>query len=244
MDNLKDVNVLQVYKKGNLVAQNYEPLFDSETILPKHMTESINVGEVTVEDLKIKIEGHRANVIKILADSIVTDHSVREVDTKDGYFEYGPNKIQKIVVLERHKKTDNIGVGLIEGYDIERGAVATTIAHDSHNIIVVGDNDNDILLAVEELKDIGGGITMASDGKILHSLPLEIGGIMSEKPIEYIRDNLEKMSKLAYDKLKISKEIDPFMTLSFMGLPVIPKLKLTDMGLFDVEKFDFINVSQ
>lgn len=146
--------------------------------------------------------------------------------------------------MERHNKTGNIGVGLIEGYDIKEGAVATTIGHDSHNIIVIGDNDNDILLAINELKEIGGGITMAHDGKILHSLALEIGGIMTEKPIEYVSEQLEAMAEIAHDILKISDEIDPFMTLSFMGLPVIPKLKLTDMGLFDVEKFDFIDISK
>lgn len=244
MDNLEDLNVLQVYKKGKLVAENNEPLFDSETILPNKITDSVNIGQVTKDDLKIEIDGNKANIIKILPSSIVTDHVIREVSTEDGYFKYKSNEINKIVVLERHRKTGNIGVGLIEGYGIEDGAIATTIAHDSHNIIVIGDNDDDILLAIEELKNIGGGITMTSNGEILHSLPLEIGGIMTEKPIEHISNNLEKMSELAHEKLKISKDIDPFMTLSFMGLPVIPKLKLTDMGLFDVERFDFINVSE
>lgn len=244
IDNLKDFNIEQVYKKGKLVAENNKPLFDTETIFPKDIKDSVNIGDVTIDDLKIKIDGNKANVIKILPNSIVTDHVVSEVDTKDGYFKYGSNKIQKIVVLERHKKTGNIGVGLIEGYDIEKGAIATTIAHDSHNIIVAGDNDSDIILTIQEIKNIGGGITMASNGEILHSLPLEIGGIMTEKPIQFISDNLEKMSELAHNKLMVNKDIDPFMTLSFMGLPVIPKLKLTDMGLFDVEKFDFINVSK
>lgn len=243
LDNLEDFNILQVYKRGKLVAEDYKPLFEPETILPEEITHSVNIGQVSKEDLQIKLKGNKANIIKILADSIVTDHVVREVDTKEGYFQYGQNNIQKIVVLERHNKTGNIGVGLIEGYDIKNGAVATTIAHDSHNIIVIGDNDDDILLAIEELSKIGGGITMAADGEILHSLPLEIGGIMTEKPVEFINENLEKMVELAHDKLKISKEIDPFMTLSFMGLPVIPKLKMTDMGLFDVEQFDFIDVS-
>lgn len=245
IDNLEDFNVKQVYKKGKLIAQGNKALFESETILPKNIIDSINIPEnLSVDNLNIKIKGNKANVIKIIPDSIVTGKEIREVETKDGYFKYGLDKIHKIAVLERHKKTGNIGVGLIEGYDIKNGAVATTIAHDSHNIIVIGDNDSDMIAAIRELKNIGGGITIVSEGEVLESLPLEIGGIMTERTIEYIDHKLQKMNELAHRKLKINEEIDPFMTLSFMALPVIPKLKMTDMGLFDVEKFDFMDISQ
>lgn len=245
IDNFKDFNIQQVYKKGKLVAQNNKALFDSESILPKSLLDTVNIDEnLTVEDLKLKIDGNKANVIKIIPDSIVTGRELRQVKTVDGYFQYGENRIQKIAVLERHKKTGNIGLGLIEGYDIKNGAVATTIGHDSHNLIVLGDNDHDMLLAINELKTIGGGITMVSNGNVIESLPLEIGGIMTEKTIEFINRNLKNMNRLAYDELKINKEIDPFMTLSFMALPVIPKLKMTDRGLFDVEKFEFIDIGE
>ena len=245
IDNLEDFNIEKVYKKGKLVAQNNKALFDSETILPKSLLDTVNIPKkLTEEDLNLKIDGNKANVIQIIPDSIVTGREIRQIKTIEGYFQYGSDNIQKIAVLERHKKTGNIGLGLIQGYDIKNGAVATTIAHDSHNLIVLGDNDQDMLLAINELKNIGGGITMVSSGSVIESLPLEIGGIMTEKTIEFINTKLKKMNRLAYDILKINKEIDPFMTLSFMALPVIPKLKMTDRGLFDVEKFEFIDIGE
>ncbi len=243
VDNLKDFNILKVYKYGKLVAENYKPLFESKSYSPEYMKNSVKIKEVTEDDLRIKIDGSLANIIEVIPGSIVTDKKQGEVSTKDGYFAYSNKDILKLVVVERHKATGNVGVGLIENFKLKNGAIGTTIAHDSHNIIVLGDNDKDILKVIEELSNIGGGLAMASEGEIINSLPLEIGGIMTSKEIEETNKSLKEMMNISYNKLNVNKDIDPFMTLSFMALPVIPKLKLTDLGLFDVEEFKFINVS-
>lgn len=243
VDNLEDFNILKVYKYGKLVAEDYKPLFDSKSFSPDYMKNSVKIKEVTEDDLKIKINGNLANIIEVIPGSIVTDKKQREVSTKDGYFAYSDKDILKLVVIERHKATGNVGAGLIENFKLKNGAIGTTIAHDSHNIIVVGDNDKDILKVIEELSNIGGGLAIASKGEILRSLTLEIGGIMTSNEIEETNKSLKEMMDISYNKLNVNKDIDPFMTLSFMALPVIPKLKLTDMGLFDVEDFKFVNVS-
>lgn len=243
VDNLEDFSILDVYKYGKLVAENYKPLFEIESYSPDYMKNSVNIKKVTEDNLKIKIKGNKANIIEIIPSSIVTNKVQREVSTQDGYFAYSEKDILKLVVVERHKATGNVGVGLIENFKLKNGAMGTTIAHDSHNIIVIGDNDRDILNVINELSNIGGGLVIASEGEIIRSLPLEIGGIMTSKDIKETNELLKEMMDISYNKLNVNKAIDPFMTLSFMALPVIPKLKLTDMGLFDVEDFDFMNVS-
>lgn len=242
IDNLEDFNIVSVYKDGELVAENGEALFQVKENVPTNMIDSVNIKKVRMEDLKIKIDSPRANVIKVMEGSIVTDKSIRAVEVEDGYFKYSDDGILKLIVIERHKATGNIGKGLIENFNIKNGAIGSTIGHDSHNMIVVGDNDRDILMAIEELEKIGGGITLVSDGKIEKSLELEIGGIMTGKPVKDTIKTLKSMMLLGYNKLGVNKGIDPFMTLAFMALPVIPKLKLTDLGLFDVEKFKFIQI--
>jgi adenine deaminase len=243
IDNLEDFNILSVYKKGKLVAENYKPLFDSEIYLPDYMKDSVVIKGVTIDDLQIPVTSDIANVIEVIPDSLVTEISKRKIKVKDGYFEYDNDDILKLVVVERHKMTGNIGLGLISNMKLKNGAIGSTIAHDSHNMIVAGDNDEDIICAINELAKIGGGITIVSNGKVLKSLALEVGGIMTTKPIEEINETLKEMIDIAYNELGVNGEIDPFMTLSFMGLPVIPKLKLTDMGLFNVEEFEFMSIS-
>ena len=243
IDNLDDLNILKVYKKGKLVAENNKALFNSEAYVPEYMEDTVNIKELNLNDLRIPMITDKANVIRVISDSIVTDISQRKVKVEDGYFSYSNDDILKLVMVERHNKTGNIGLGLIENMKLKNGAIGSTIAHDSHNLIVAGDNDEDILLVIDELSKIGGGITIASNGRILKSLSLEIGGIMTAKPIEETYGILKDMIDITYTELGVNNEIDPFMTLSFMGLPVIPKLKLTDMGLFNVEDYKFIEVS-
>ncbi len=234
IDNLEDFNIVKVYKKGVLVAENYKALFNSRAYLPDYMKKSVQLKEFSIEKLQIPMKSPYARVIKVLPHSLVTDSTIKKVKVEDGYFQYSHEDILKIAVIERHKKTGNVG--------FKNGAIGSTIAHDSHNIIVAGDNDKDIIGVVEELVKIGGGIAIGSQGKILKSLSLEVGGILTTRPIEETRKILEEMMAISYKELGANKDIDPFMTLSFMGLPVIPKLKVTDMGLFDVEKFEFIKV--
>ncbi|HSN66410.1 MAG TPA: adenine deaminase C-terminal domain-containing protein, partial [Fusibacter sp.] len=138
----------------------------------------------------------------------------------------------------------NIGIGLVENFHIKGGAIATTIAHDSHNIIVIGDNDADMALAVNEIVRLQGGITIASKGAIMGSLPLPIAGLMSSESMEHVADVLSNLRKIAIETLHIPKSLEPFMTLSFLALPVIPELKITDRGYFDVKTFRFVDVSE
>lgn len=242
IDNLEDFNISSVYKNGQLVGENGKALFFSRENSPKHMVDTVNIKPVSLDDLSIEMNSNKANVIRVIEGSLVTEKKLREVKVENGHFKHSDNGILKLVVVERHNKTGNIGLGLIENFNIRNGAIGSTIGHDSHNIIVVGDSDRDILMAINELENIGGGITLIANGKVEKSLKLEIGGIMTSKPAKNTIKTLKAMMDLAYNVLGVNKGIDPFMTLSFMALPVIANIKLTDKGLFDVEKFEFIEV--
>ncbi|MCK9443784.1 MAG: adenine deaminase [Tissierellaceae bacterium] len=243
IDNLDDFNIEKVFKNGILVAENNKALFEPSINLPKHMTDTVKIKEVELKDLRIPMKSNRANVIGVLKGSLVTEKLVEEVEVEEGYFKYSDNDVLKLAVIERHFATGNVGVGLIKNFNLKGGAIGSTIGHDSHNMIVIGDNDRDMLAAIKELEKIGGGLTMVSNGRVLESLALEIGGIMTSRPIEETNEILKRMIDKSHKELNVNKDIDPFMTLAFMALPVIPKIKLTDMGLFDVENFDFIEIS-
>ena len=160
---------------------------------------------------------------------------------ESGDFVYNADEdIVKVAVVERHQYTGNVAVGLLRGYGIKRGAVALSIAHDSHNLIVTGTNDADMAFAVEELIAQEGGVVLVADGEVLVSMPLPVGGIMSDRTGEWVMEKLTEIHDVAWKKLGVQGEVEPVMTLCFMSLAVIPELKLTDMGLFDVTKFEFI----
>ena len=148
----------------------------------------------------------------------------------------------KIAVIERHKNTGNIGLGVIKGLNLKYGAIATTIAHDSHNLIACGTYDEDILFAIEELRKINGGIIVVKDKKVLASIQLEIGGLITSRKSSEVVSDLEKLH-LAIKEVAPDIDFNPFLTLSFLSLPVIPDLKITDKGLFDVNKFEFIDTA-
>ena len=143
-------------------------------------------------------------------------------------------------MVERHKLTGNVAVGLLKGYGLKEGAVALSIAHDSHNVIVAGRNDHDMASAVEALVRMGGGVALVNKGQILGEMPLPIAGLMSDQSGEWVAEQLAEVNRIAIEKLGVNPHIEPVMTLCFMSLPVIPELKLTDMGLFDVTRFSFI----
>lgn len=241
IDNLDDFNILEVYKEGNLVGKDKEPLFNVKEADNSNMKGSIKIKDITRNDLTIHIKDNVANVIKLQPHSLVTEKVERKVMVKNGEFKPS-NDILKVAVVERHRSTGNIGLALVEGFGLKNGAIASTIAHDSHNIIVIGDKDEDMLLAIKELERVGGGITLIGDGKVIETLPLKVGGIMSEEPLHKVDEKLDNMLNIAHEHLKVNKDIDPFMTLSFIALPVIPDIKVTDLGLFDVKEFKFINI--
>lgn len=245
VDNLKDFNVKDVYFKGELVARDGNAVFTAEKEDIQTVSGMLNVKPFGIEKFRLKLESDIARVMRLKAHSVLTEKVQRKIfRDKDGNFDqHSELDILKLAVVERHNATGNIGLGLVENFKLQNGAIATTIAHDSHNIIVIGDNDEDMYFCVNELIKIGGGITMFSKGRILGTLSLPIAGLMSDKPLPEINDKLKEMNKTAYYLLKVNSTLDPFMTLSFLALPVIPELKLTDVGLFDVTKFEFTDIS-
>lgn len=241
VDNLSDFNIEKVFKDGILVSENKNLIVKIDDYKYDNVLNTVNAIDITENDLKIKISSDTANIIGINNQSLITEKITKKVETENGYFKYCDN-ISKIVVLERHNKTNNIGLGLVKNFDIKNGALASTVAHDSHNIIAIGDNDKDIINAISQVKNMQGGIAISSNNEILDSLDLKIGGLMSDKSIDVVNEKLKNMLDTAYNKLGVNKEIEPFMTLAFLALPVIPEIKITDKGLFDVDKFEFIQI--
>jgi adenine deaminase len=242
-DDLKAFNVEMVFKNGVLVAENGKANFEVAETRLAGVTDTVNFKPVTSKDLDIEMETDFARVIRLLPHSLVTESAIRKVVTENGYFKYDERlDILKLLVIERHHATGNIGKGLVEGFGLKNGAIATTIAHDSHNLIVIGDSNENLLAAVEEIRRIGGGIAIVKAGQVTASMPLPIGGLMSDQPIEMVDKSLKILLEAGYD-LGVKHVYDPVMTLAFLALPVIPEIKLTDVGLFDVTRFEFVSLS-
>lgn len=240
-DDLKNFNCDMTFKGGKLVAKEGKALFETgEKYLPDAVKNTVHVGDIAADDFKIKLKGKRANVIRILKDNVVTERVVREVESEKGDVKLCGTDLLKLAVVERHHGTGNIGLGLLEGYGLKNGAIALTIAHDSHNVIVLGDNNADMAAAVAELRRIGGGMAVVEGGKA-YSLSLDIAGLMSSLPAdEYIAQS-EKLLEKAYS-MGVSRDFEAFMSLSFLALLVIPSIKLSDKGLFDADKFEFCSI--
>ncbi|HEY8423826.1 MAG TPA: adenine deaminase [Clostridia bacterium] len=240
MNDLKDFAADMVFFKGELVARQGKPLFEAKAKPDDRVLNTVRVKEVTPADFEIYSNSDKVHAIGLIPANVVTKKEVVQVKRNpDNSVIIKDTDLLKLAVVERHKNTGNIGKGLIKNYGLKNGAIAQTIAHDSHNIIVLGDNNEDMALAVNSLRELGGGLIIVSQGKVLGSLKLEVAGLMTAQPIEKVNEEFQKMIKLAHS-LGVSKEVEPFMTLSFLALPVIPSLKLTDKGLFDVDKFAFI----
>lgn len=242
VNNLNEFQVQRVFIQGEEVAKD-------GTYLPKvrfcdysDVRSSFRVKDFSIDKLKLNLQSTYVNVIDILPGGVVTGKGRAKITrTIQGDFIYEPQEdIVKVAVVERHQNTGNVAVALLRGYGIRRGAVALSIAHDSHNIIAVGTNDEDMAFAVEQLIEQGGGIILANNKSIVNSMPMVVGGIMSDQTGEWVSDKLTKIHEDAYVQLGVNREVEPVMTLCFMSLAVIPELKLTDMGLFDVAKFSFI----
>ena len=235
LDDWKQVHVHAVYKDGVPVEQKIAAA--RRVPAPAALTHTMHFAPVTPQQLSLPVQG-KAHVIEMVPYQIVTRHAVEPVPSENGLFR--PNKTySKLCVIERHGRGGNIAVCPLKGYGITGGAIATSVAHDSHNIIAAGDNDGDIALAVNHLQKTGGGYALAAGGRILGALALPVGGLMSEAPWEQTRDETNAILKQAA-KMGIPYHVDPFISLSFMALPVIPSLRLTDCGLFDVDTFAFV----
>lgn len=235
LNSLEDVSVDQVYRKGRRVGA---AMFEMEAApVEESMLHTVVLSDVSADKIQVKASG-KVPVIGMVSGQIVTEFLREEVPSENGLFV--PNEeYSKLCVFERHRGTGNTKAAPLKGYGIKGGAIATSVAHDSHNIIAAGDNDEDILTAVKMMEKMQGGYVLVSDGEVKGTLPLPVAGLLSMESSEEIQKNIDDMLKKAWD-MGISKEIDPFITLSFMALPVIPELRLTDQGLVDVTNFQFI----
>lgn len=233
VNNLEDFNVETVFKRGKLVFDGEVKDFSAPTVdekLAEKCFDTFHLDSVTPSSFKV--DG-KLGLIGLVGGELLT-RSLGTADKIDV-----ENDILKIACIERHKGTNHIGVGYVKGYSLKSGAVATSVAHDSHNIITVGCNDDDIAVAVNAIKDSKGGIAVVENGKIKALLELPIAGLMSDEPLTTVNEKLENAKSSAYE-LGADKSIDPFMTLSFLSLPVIPSLRITTKGVFDAENWKML----
>lgn len=233
VDNLENFNVETVFKCGKLVFDGEVKDFSAPTVdekLAEKCFDTFHLDSVTPSSFKV--DG-KLGLIGLVGGELLTRNlgTADKIDVE--------NDILKIACIERHKGTNHIGVGYVKGYSLKSGAVATSVAHDSHNIITVGCNDDDIAVAVNAIKDSKGGIAVVENGKIKALLELPIAGLMSDEPLTTVNEKLENAKSSAYE-LGADKSIDPFMTLSFLSLPVIPSLRITTKGVFDAENWKML----
>lgn len=233
VDNLEDFNVETVFKRGKLVFDGEVKDFSAPTVdekLAEKCFDTFHLDSVTPSSFKV--DG-KLGLIGLVGGELLTRNlgTADKIDVE--------NDILKIACIERHKGRNHIGVGYVKGYSLKSGAVATSVAHDSHNIITVGCNDDDIAIAVNAIKDSKGGIAVVENGKIKALLELPIAGLMSDEPLTTVNEKLENAKLSAYE-LGADKSIDPFMTLSFLSLPVIPSLRITTKGVFDAENWKML----
>jgi adenine deaminase len=258
LDDLQDFSVRKVFYHGRAV---FEKDLGCQAVSPaesfpgglrergdaREIRDTVRLAAVDAQDLEIKLPGNSGNisegkaaatVIRIIPRQILTEKITALVKTAGGYF-LPDKEFSKLAVIERHRASGNVGLGIVSNFNICRGAIASTVAHDSHNLLVIGDNDEDMLQAIEEIKRAEGGFTVVSRGKVRGTLELPLAGLMSTRPAESV---LAKLGYLLAEarKLQINPAIDPFITLSFLALPVIPEIRVTDKGLFDVTRFEFI----
>jgi adenine deaminase len=237
LDDLETMQVAQVYAAGELVAEGGRFLPSTTAYrVPIHL--SIHV-DVPALDFTIHAGDGSARVIGVIPEQVVTEDLRVEPTTQNGQVISDPARdLLKIAVVERHHGSGNVGRGLVKGVGLKEGAIASSVAHDSHNVVVIGTNDQDMRAAVASLVDMGGGQVALVDGEVRAVCPLPIAGLMSDRPLEEVCDQVEALTRAAHGMGCTLP--DPFMTMSFLALPVIPSLKLTDKGLVDVNKFDFV----
>lgn len=242
-DNLEDWRPIMVFKDGQLAAENGKSLFMNFFVDDKAVRNTLFLGEIQAEKLALPACSSTARVIGLVPRQLVTKALERSVPVVKGEFVPDPGQdIVKLVVWERHQGSGKVGVGLLEGLGLKKGAIASTVAHDSHNLVVAGTDDASIMLAIKEIERIQGGLVVIGDKEVRGSLALPLAGLMTDWDIGEVREQLANLHKMARS-LGVREEYDPFMTLAFLSLPVIPDLKLTDEGLVDVAAFRLVPVS-
>ena len=236
---LSRFKVDMVFYHGRLVAEQGKPLFRPGKPGRRQPVATVNIKPFGQEALRLKARGDTMPVIEVIPGQIVTRKSIEPIEVVNGAVVPDTSRdILKLVVAERHRASGNIGRGLVKGFGLKKGALASSVAHDSHNIIACGTNDEDILAGIAEIERLQGGLVVVADGKVVASLALPIAGLLSTEPLEVVADKLEHLEQQA--RQLGSRLPSPFATLSFLALPVIPELRLTDRGLVDVNAFKLI----
>lgn len=240
LSDYKNVKIESVYKKGVPVFENGK-LSKFPGSMPPTVRSAMNPADVRLDQLRIPAKGEKIRVIDILPNQIVTEELIADATIKNGFAESNTSEdILKIVVIERHRATGKIGKGFVRGFGLKHGAIGSTVAHDSHNIVIVGTNDKDMLAAFERIRKLQGGFVVINKGQVVADLPLPIGGLLSEKSFE------ETAADLTILKQKVKTlggtHDSPFMILSFLCLSPIPKLKITDLGLINVDQFNVTSI--
>ncbi len=230
-----------VIKNGVVAAENGKLIAELPENEALAVRNSVNIRWITPEDFRIEANGSKVTALEVIPHQLITKSVVSEVKIEDGNAVSNiDNDTLKICVIERHRATGNIGKGFVKGFNLKCGAIASTVAHDSHNMIVIGTNDADMYAAAVALIKCKGGKVVVKDGEVISELPLPIAGLMSDRDFDYVVNKCEELNKTAHSiGCKIE---DPFMTMGFLSLPVIPELKVTDKGVFDTNKFDFIDI--
>ncbi|AZR73596.1 adenine deaminase [Anoxybacter fermentans] len=231
VDDLEDFKVYQVYKDGQLVAEEGELIQDISYQPEIDLRNTVKTKELSFESFRLS-SGRQYRVIQVLPGQLLTKEVIQFVQI-EGKKILEPD-VAKIVVVERHHRTGQVGVGLVKGFGLKEGAIGSSVAHDSHNLIAVGRNDESIMAVLNGIIENQGGLAIAKEGQLIEILPLPIGGLISDKKLTWVEEKLDKMHHLAH--LQGVSLTDPFMTLSFLALPVIPELKMTSRGLFDVRQ--------
>ncbi|MFH0726425.1 MAG: adenine deaminase [Pseudomonadota bacterium] len=240
LSDLRSLTIESVYTSGILSAEAGRVLPHIPFPAPLPPLPAMNVA-IEALDFSIPVEGNQIRVMGVIPDQILTRSLVMDVHVIAGKAEADPSRdLLKIAVVERHHGSGGLGKGFVTGMGLKRGAIASSVAHDSHNIIIVGTNDQDMKTALARITEMGGGLVAACDGKILSDLPLPVAGLMSLEPLPIVRNRLDALISAAHDLG--SSLSDPFMTLSFLALPVIPELKITDLGLVDVAAFKRVSL--
>lgn len=240
LSNIEEWKVDDVYKKGRQVVKSGELVEHTKPYIDPKVEGTIHVAPTTAESFTMPLKSDVVHVIQLIKNQILTRNVTRKVDIERGLFKHN-NKLDilKLAVVERHAQSNRIGRGLVEGFGLKGGAIALSIAHDSRNIIVVGDSDEAMSNAVNAIIENQGGIAIASPESIMGVLQLEVAGLMTNAPYKEVVETMRHLEQLA-KRMGVPNGIDPFMTLAFLALPVIPELKVTDQGLFDVKTFSFI----
>lgn len=241
VDNINDLNVEEVYKKGKLVAKDGKMTVKEKPAKhnPKKYAKiysSFNLDPVTEEMLKVPGYGPRMRVAEFIPNQLLTEEIVVPWVEKEGV---APgvdieNDICKVAVFERYRRTGHVGIGFAKGYGLTKGAIASSVAHDSHNLVVAGTNDRDMAAAANRVRENHGGLAVVVDGEVLGDLPLPIGGLMSDQSLDQVDRQLELLKNMTRE-IGVAEGVDPFMTLAFLCLPVIPRLRVNTLGLIDVD---------